>query len=265
MAKKIQGFNQYVRTDMCESMLGLYNLVGEVNRRKLLFLGKLCTLPPYSVPNQIFYLRYFMYFEQDNATGFMADIWKILIKYGLNQFLTEFINTLSFPTKQQWKKLVNKTVFKIEERLWHNRVESDPDFQRYNKLQDGIQLSIIYRPMFNNVFRKRGLMTHIARLWVMKPSLVRDCCYCGIRTQDILLHVIADCPYLRLFIQNFLYSIQQLNSNIANEMMISPKQELLVKLLNLQFDSQLCQDIFQKLAEYCFNFLETVTASIGTY
>ena len=86
MAKKIQGFNQYVRADMCESMLGLYNLVGKVKRRKLLFVGKL-TLPPYSVPNQIFYLRYFMYFEQYNDPGFMADVRKILIQYGLNQFL----------------------------------------------------------------------------------------------------------------------------------------------------------------------------------
>ena len=179
------------------------NLVGEVNRRKLLFLRKLCTLPPYSVPNQIFYLRYFMYFEQDNTTGFMADIWKILIKYGLNQFLTEFINTLNFPTKQQWKKLVNKTVFQTEECLWHNRVESDTDFQRYNKLQDGIQLSVIYGPIFNNVFRIRGLMIHIVQLWAMKPSLVRECCYCGIRTQDILLHI-TDCPYLRLYTQDVL-------------------------------------------------------------
>ena len=214
---------------MCVSVLGLYNLVGEVNRRKLLFLGKLCTLPLYSVPHQFFHLRYFMYFEQDNTTGFMADLWKILIKCGLNQFLTEFINTLIFPTKQQWKKLVNKTVFQTEERLWLNRVESDTDFQRYNKLQDGIQLSAIYGPIFNKVFRKRGLMIHIARLWVMKPSLVRECCYSGIRMQDVLLHIIADCPYLRLYIQNFLYSIQQFDSNIANELMRSPKQELLVK------------------------------------
>ena len=44
IAKKIQGFHQHVRSDMCESMLSLYNLIGEVSRRKLLFLGKLCTL-----------------------------------------------------------------------------------------------------------------------------------------------------------------------------------------------------------------------------
>ena len=31
IAKKIQGFHKHVRSDICESMLGLYNLIGEVS------------------------------------------------------------------------------------------------------------------------------------------------------------------------------------------------------------------------------------------
>ena len=75
-------------------MLGLYNLIGEVSRRKLLFLGKLCTLPANSVPNQIFLLRLFMFFDVYNDSGFMADIRMILRKYGLSQYLFDFVNKL---------------------------------------------------------------------------------------------------------------------------------------------------------------------------
>ena len=38
IAKKVQGFHQYVRSDMCESMLGIYRIKVEIDRRKLLFL-----------------------------------------------------------------------------------------------------------------------------------------------------------------------------------------------------------------------------------
>ena len=87
IAKKIQGFHQHVRSDMCESMLGLYNLIGEVSRRKLLFLGKLCTLPANSVPNQLFLLRLFMFFDGYNDSTFMVDIWKILKKIRIKPIL----------------------------------------------------------------------------------------------------------------------------------------------------------------------------------
>ena len=42
IVKKVQGFNQYIRSDMCESMVGLYRIHVEIDRRKLLFLRRLC-------------------------------------------------------------------------------------------------------------------------------------------------------------------------------------------------------------------------------
>ena len=35
VVKKIQGFHEYVRTDMCESMVGIMRLSLEIKRRKL--------------------------------------------------------------------------------------------------------------------------------------------------------------------------------------------------------------------------------------
>ena len=93
---------------MCESMLGLYNLMAEVNRRKLLFLGKLCTLPSSSVPNQLFYLRLFLFFDGYKYSEFMSDIWSILGKYGFSQYVRDFVNKLEFPSLRQRKQIVKK-------------------------------------------------------------------------------------------------------------------------------------------------------------
>ena len=144
IVKKIQGFNPYVRSDMCESMLGLYNLMAEVNRRKLLFLGKLCTLPSSSVPNQLFNLRLFLFFDGYKDSGFMSDKWAILGKYGLSQYVRDFVNKLEFPSLRQWKQIVKKTVFQTEELLWPNRVNNYPDFTRFCQLHVTIFISRPY-------------------------------------------------------------------------------------------------------------------------
>ncbi len=40
IVKKIQGFNIRTRSDMCESMLGLYRITSEIDKRKLMLLHK---------------------------------------------------------------------------------------------------------------------------------------------------------------------------------------------------------------------------------
>ena len=46
LVKEMQGFVTRTRSDMCESMLGLLEIVREIDKRKLLFFCKLCHLEP---------------------------------------------------------------------------------------------------------------------------------------------------------------------------------------------------------------------------
>ena len=61
VAKRIQGFPIRTRTDICESMLGLYPISCEVIIRKMLFLHKLLSLPCYFVSHQIFLRKLHLY------------------------------------------------------------------------------------------------------------------------------------------------------------------------------------------------------------
>ena len=70
-----------------------------------------------------------MFFEGYNDSGFMADISNILRKYGLNQYLSDYVNELEFPSKQQGKLMVNKTVYQKEEQMWSHRLHNDPEFR----------------------------------------------------------------------------------------------------------------------------------------
>ena len=265
IVKKIQGFNPYVRSDMCESMLGLYNLMAEVNRRKLLFLGKLCTLPSSSVPNQLFYLRLFLFFDGYKDSGFMSDIWAILGKYGLSQYVRDFVNKLEFPSLRQWKQIVNKTVFQTEEQLWLHRVNNDPDFMRFCQLHDNIHIAPIYNTPLSKVLRNKNLMISIARMWVAKPPLTRQCSSCNIQTKDILLHTVTDCPYLRFYTNYFLYIILQVNYDLACELSTCQRQEFLFKLLGLKFDTPLSEECYSVVEKSCFKFLEAITMGLRIY
>ena len=91
--KKMQGFHKYVRTDMCESMVGTISLSFEVDRRKLLFLGTLCGLSHYSLPNRLLHFKLNMYLDHGIDSGFVSDILVILSKYSLENHLHHYMHT----------------------------------------------------------------------------------------------------------------------------------------------------------------------------
>ena len=103
LVKNIQKFHIRTRSDICESMVGLKPIQAEIDKRKLLFLGKLCTMPVENLTKSIFRKRIF-YFIHRNETGrpcygFIPDIYSILQKYELTENLTEFVNNVEFPIK----------------------------------------------------------------------------------------------------------------------------------------------------------------------
>ena len=83
IVKKIQGFNNYVRSDICESMVGIYRLTAEIDRRKMLFLHKLCTMKANNLTKQIF--LYKLFFHSDgtghSCSGYIPDILTLLERY----------------------------------------------------------------------------------------------------------------------------------------------------------------------------------------
>jgi hypothetical protein len=49
-----------------------------------------------------------MEWRYDAVDGFISDLIRILEKYGLMIFMTDFITSKSFPTKNNWKGIVTE-------------------------------------------------------------------------------------------------------------------------------------------------------------
>ena len=109
-AKSIQRFPSRTRTDMALGMLGWLPMMSYVEQRKLLFLQNLCTMPPNLLPRKVFNFRLnlFVLRENKNQSGFIPDIWKVLQKYHLEEYLLSYLATSLFPTKGTWKTIVKQ-------------------------------------------------------------------------------------------------------------------------------------------------------------
>ena len=101
--KSIQKFHIRTRSDIYDSMVGLNPIYAEIDKRKLLFLGKLCTMPVETLTKSIFRRRIFDFIHRNESGrpcfSFIADKYNILQKYDLTEILTEFVNNVEFPNK----------------------------------------------------------------------------------------------------------------------------------------------------------------------
>ena len=82
--------------------------------RKLQFLGQLCRLPCLYLAKQLFVHRFTRYrggIERQSG-GFLPDIFNILNKYNLMQYIDYYIQTAYFPTKYMWKSVLKRSIFK---------------------------------------------------------------------------------------------------------------------------------------------------------
>ncbi|CAG2230162.1 unnamed protein product [Mytilus edulis] len=134
VCKSIQGLPRQTRSDMVNALIGWKSAESYIDERKLLFLGKLVLMKDSMLPKQIFLTRAmeFKYNCVKHQLGFIPDIHRILINYGLSDFDT-YLSTGHFPTYIQWKKKVKVAVQEIEESLWCFRTQRERflNFQSY--------------------------------------------------------------------------------------------------------------------------------------
>ena len=215
IVKSIQGFHVRTRSDMCESMLGLFRLSSEIDKRKLMFIYKILSLPSHTVSKNIFLRRYFTYISHsnNNARGFIPDICKLLLKYNLEYIINTFILSQKLPTKYEWKKVVKIKVSQLEHSLWQERL-GENDFTRFKGLQTGIFPAVIWsKTTDRHDLSKRR---QVAQLWVKVPNtLVSVCPLCEQVLRDKLRHGLAECPSTETTRQTFITDLCDRFNNVA--------------------------------------------------
>ncbi|KAH3784863.1 hypothetical protein DPMN_162935 [Dreissena polymorpha] len=109
--KHMQSLHKSISTDYCMCVSNASPIETYMDCSKLKFIGQLCILSPKYLVKDVFHNRLLRYMNLENQrVGFMADVYRLLGKYGLLQFLNEYIETGLFPTKFTWKMIIDTTV-----------------------------------------------------------------------------------------------------------------------------------------------------------
>ena len=110
------------RTDIVLEMLGWLPMPSYVERKQLSFLHSLCSMPPNILPRKVFDLRMnlFVLKGYKNQLGFVPEIWKVLRKFNLQEYLQNYLANAVFPSKFTWKTIINRKIREFYEMAWHD-------------------------------------------------------------------------------------------------------------------------------------------------
>ena len=123
--KYIQNLPPYSRTAIALCSVGLTSIESEIDYKKLQFFSQLCRLPCKYIAKQIFVNRLLRYVNNDKQTqGFIPDIYRIIVKYNLQNVLKTYMHTSCFPTKYEWKRILKHKIYEYDFNLYNEQLST---------------------------------------------------------------------------------------------------------------------------------------------
>ena len=177
------------------ALIGLTRIEYEIDKRKLLLFGQLCSLNKSLRFQTLFVHRLTQYMSYPRKTqGFMQDIYRILGKYNLTDVLKEYISTASFPTLRQWKKRLKSSIQRTAEFEFRTKLLQDESLNIFFNIQGEILPNSIW--YFSQLYREylpycRTVIFLIGKLFSRKYLTV--CPKCNLITETVAEHLILFC------------------------------------------------------------------------
>ncbi|MES9881493.1 MAG: reverse transcriptase family protein [Sedimenticola sp.] len=193
--KVMQNIPLGTRTDIALSVIGQNPLQSEIDRRKLMFFGQLCLLPTECVANQVFINRLIHCdYNPARKRGFFPDIYRLLRKYSLLNYLHTFINDGVFVSKFTWKRVVSNVINTYEETEWKDRMSADETLCTYKDIHTQLKPCDIWEFSKRNPKYSKQCKTTmyvLCKLYDYRRDV--RCLKCGMLVQSISEHIIIEC------------------------------------------------------------------------
>ena len=195
--KYMQGLHRRTHTNICLAMLGLSNIEVFIDKRKLLFLHRLCMAPGHSRVKQLFLQRLSEFFVtpvQVNK-GFIKDIYRILDKYKLVEYIQNLFSTGTFPSKAAWKSIINKNIKKHYENEYLLGISNDSSCVRFAQLHEQCSIpSVVWQTALENpsVLKQCALLGKLSS-FNYECNLGQICRLCGVTFKEKLEHFFCSC------------------------------------------------------------------------
>ncbi len=193
--KFIQSVPRHTRTDVALSVLGVLPIEADIDKRKLIFLRQLCTLPLECVAKGIFMKRLLAYRQGSiQPNGFMQDIHRILRKYTLTHVLDDYVETGGFVSNWSWKRLIKHSIGCVVQSDWENTVQTDASLAALATIHIGYSPHAIWSLSKDNPHLSKCCQTAVKMLCKMFDRIpFQTCPKCEEVTSQVVWHVIYEC------------------------------------------------------------------------
>jgi hypothetical protein len=197
-AKLLQDYHPRTRTVIALSMLGWYNMNAYIDRRKLLFLGRLCRLDNSAQIKQIFLIRLHQFFASCTSTsiGYISDVVGILEKYRLCEFVKRYMTKGCWPDKKPWRSIVDKAIHDHEAQHWTSKINTDRECQRFQSVTTTYGKPHIFWILANKLKQLQAIFIFMAKLCTLPlptKSGYETCAHCSGRFHNSLEHFVVHC------------------------------------------------------------------------
>ena len=112
------------------------------------------------------------------------------------QFVDSFVRTSKFPSTSQWKRIVKCSTLHQEEVCFHERLDSDSDFQYFKIIHNKTEPLSAWTIAFKHGHLTTQCKFEISLCALVKPSgeNVRTLCQkCGFFYDDPIIHIVSTC------------------------------------------------------------------------
>ena len=196
--KHMQGYDINISTDYCLSTINTVPIVNELEIRKLTFFGQICRLNPKYLAKDIFNNRLIRHIElEGQCIGYIPDAYRILQKYDLMNVLRSYVQDGNFPTKRQWKKIVErKVVMNIKNEI-QSRIKGNDQWGVTVHVIDSNNYSPLWRVAKDNprIIKVCKTIMNSIGMFVSR-QYVRECRHCCLKTVNLVIHKLCYCHLL---------------------------------------------------------------------
>ncbi|KAH3857413.1 hypothetical protein DPMN_100020 [Dreissena polymorpha] len=259
----------YKHVGIIQSISGKYP--NDIYAVKQTIKGSLCHALTGEPCHMLFILRLCQFdLCEDRKIRFIPDIVKILQKYHLEDYLTNFKTNSLFPSKEKWKSVCRKAVRQHETSHWRMRLEQHNDFSLFKEVHTGLEPATIWR-----VAKIRtdslSLMKFLSRLCCKQPPeqrvLCLKCTHQYMHIEVVLALFVCPLTDSPKRLQTFLETVRPLNAPLHEHLKKSEPATLVLYLMGMSDDviaDFMPLELYPKFLMNCVNFLQSVLGTRGT-
>ena len=190
IGKHIQGLHRRTHDEIVRGLLGWTTIAGIIDKCKLKFIYKMCSLPPDNLIKYIFLSQlYFIIFAPQTVDmkSYTYSLWSVT---GL---VLSYFTGVTLENKKLWSQIVDQAILTHEQRRWKAGLV-DKGAHRFLRVHESLRPSVLYSVIKCKMECRKSLMNTVRLLaYPEKLDNADICTVCGQEYTDTVEHYIMRC------------------------------------------------------------------------